>query len=731
MCAPLDLMTRPLSASLALILFAFASRSLAQTPWPVPPEMASTHFTVALNGVSTPVMHAAENIDFLNFPAAKKLKVTVTSDRPDLWAAGVEIEPWRLGIRPVRTGSTLSFILDGPAKITITQPNDMLAEAPTLFLFANPPEDEALKAAPNLRVFGPGAHHENIDTASGDNIYLAPGAVVFGGLNLWQVEHVHVFGRGVIVYDGPQNPASDDGWMHKRNWHCIVMDEAHDISIEGITCVVRSRTWQIQMKDSHNILFDNLKVIGANEGNANADGMDWLGGGDTVVRNSFFLAADDVFAMQNSWEGYGPVAFAVDGNPNNNVTVENTEVSTSISNIVRAAWPEKNFAGGNFHMRNSDVLHMGMGGCGIPFALMEIWADPNGRGRSSDYSFDNIRLEHWGALTLLMQTKKPGSDDGVSNVRFNNISGLELPSLVPSVLKGSVTDVHFANINLAGNSATSDAALRVTVLSGAAEPSYASPQPTLRIVTPAGLIRPGQKIHLVATPAPPHTRYEWTFGDGTHASGPHPKHRFPDTAGTLLDASGRFRVMLHATNPSGLDAWTSAPVIVADALVLGAPSFVPSSLEKGGVNSSTTPSPEPPAAPGLRYTYTDAASTSSGTTPTVAPEPLRKLPENYALQFDGFLEIPADGGYTLTLIANDTSSFTLDGRTYTTPAAFPQVCGLAGNAPRTVTVPLALAKGPHTLRINDTHTTGEDNLRLLWQPPGQPVSEVPATAFSH
>jgi len=62
--------------------------------------------------------------------------------------------------------------------------------------------------------------------------------------------------------------------MHKRNWHCIVMDQAHDISIEGITCVVRSRTWQIQMKDSRNITFDNIKVIGANAGNADADGMD-------------------------------------------------------------------------------------------------------------------------------------------------------------------------------------------------------------------------------------------------------------------------------------------------------------------------------------------------------------------------------------------------------------------------------------------------------------------------
>jgi polygalacturonase len=152
--------------------------------------------------------------------------------------------------------------------------------------------------------------------------------------------------------------------------------QAHDISIEGITCVVRSRTWQNQMKDSSGIRFDNFKTIGANKGNANADGMGWLGGGDTVVHDSFFRAADDVFSMESSWEGYGAQAFAVEGSPVTNIRVEERVLSTSISSVVLAGWPEKNFMGGGFSMVNSDVIHAGLGGCGIPFALMEFWADP-------------------------------------------------------------------------------------------------------------------------------------------------------------------------------------------------------------------------------------------------------------------------------------------------------------------------------------------------------------------
>jgi hypothetical protein len=113
-----------------------------------------------------------------------------------------------------------------------------------------------------------------------------------------------VLGRGTIVYDGPQDPNSDEGWMQKPDWHCIGSLESHNVEIDGLTCIMRSRTWSIQMKDSAGFTFDDLRVIGGNPGNANQDGMDWLGGGDTIVRNAFLRASDDVFAMEGNWDGY-------------------------------------------------------------------------------------------------------------------------------------------------------------------------------------------------------------------------------------------------------------------------------------------------------------------------------------------------------------------------------------------------------------------------------------------
>ena len=116
---------------------------------------------------------------------------------------------------------------------------------------------------------------------------------------------VKVLGRGTIVYDGPQDPeqrrrldAEAGLALHRRDRMPTTLRST------ALTCIVRSRTWSIQMKDSTGFIFDDLRVIGGNPGNANQDGMDWLGGGDTMVRNAFFRASDDVFAMEGNWDGY-------------------------------------------------------------------------------------------------------------------------------------------------------------------------------------------------------------------------------------------------------------------------------------------------------------------------------------------------------------------------------------------------------------------------------------------
>ncbi len=279
----------PVFRALLVAVFALAAAAHAATrvrAAPVPPEMRSGFFTVTVNGQRVDVACAASNYDFVSFDITGPAEISITAAEPGFWDGGVDIEPWRLGLRASREGATIRFRLPGPAKISISRPGDFLNDAKMLFLFAGSPPPPPPSGA-NVPVVPAGVHRESLNPKSGDTIYLEPGAYVFGSLNLWQVENVKVLGRGAIVYEGPQDPAADEGWMQKPDWHCIGAYQAHNVEIDGLTCIVRSRTWSIQMKDSSGFTYDDLRVIGGNPGNANQDGMDWLGGGDTVVRNAF------------------------------------------------------------------------------------------------------------------------------------------------------------------------------------------------------------------------------------------------------------------------------------------------------------------------------------------------------------------------------------------------------------------------------------------------------------
>ena len=171
--------------------------------------------------------------------------------------------------------------------------------------------------------------------------------------------------------------------------------------------------------------------------------MDWLGGGDTLVQDSFIRASDDIFAMYGNWDGYSQEALTTPGREVANITIENSVLSTSISNVVRLGWPRKIFDSHNFTLRDSDVLHMGVGGCGVPFALFEIWADPGGQGRHLDIRLENIRLDYWYSLVQLRQP-----NPAIRDVTFTNIWAMDGPGAVPSVLKGDVSGVAFSGVDL-------------------------------------------------------------------------------------------------------------------------------------------------------------------------------------------------------------------------------------------------------------------------------------------
>src|SRR5579863_1758961 len=175
---------------------------------PVPEEMRDSFFAITVNNQRVDVAHAASNYDFVSFDTTGPADISITAADPHFWDGGVDIEPWRLGLRPTHPEGepqTIRFRIPGPAKLSITRPGDFLNHARMLFLFAGSPPSPP-PTGPNVTIVPAGIQHESLNPKSGDTIYLEPSAFVFGSLNLWQVSNVKVLGRGTIVYQGPQDP---------------------------------------------------------------------------------------------------------------------------------------------------------------------------------------------------------------------------------------------------------------------------------------------------------------------------------------------------------------------------------------------------------------------------------------------------------------------------------------------------------------------------------------------
>jgi len=712
----------------SLLVLTSAAGAVAQVQAaPVPDEMRNSFFAITVNNQRVDVAHAASNYEFVSFDMVGPVDISITAADPHFWDGGVDIEPWRLGLRPTHPEGepqTIRFRLSGPAKLAISRPGDFLNQARMLFLFAGSPPPPP-PSGPNVTTVPAGVHTGSLNPKSGDTIYLEPGAFVFGSLNLWQVDGVKVLGRGTIVYDGPQDPNGDTGWMQKPDWHCIVAYQAHNVEIDGLTCIIRSRTWSIQMKDSTGFRIDDLRVIGGNPGNANQDGMDWLGGGDTVVNHSFFRASDDDLAALGNWDGYTQAAMVTPGADVDNILVENSEFSTSISNVVRLGWPQKIYNLRNFTLRDSDILHGGIGSCGQTFGLLGFWGANGASGDHSGVTFENLLLDNWYSL-VQMEQEQPS----LHGFTFQNIWALDQPPLADSTITGDVSDVTFDNVKYGQARVTSDAQMPLVVAGGAAQPVYA-PAPALAAafsVDPP-VFAPRQKVTFTAQGSTG-AQYTWLFGDGTSAHGSRVRHRFPDALGTELNGkngAGRFRVLLHVTDKVGHQDWAAQGVVAVEQWhdAVKAPSATAPGLNWKVYSGAWTELPDfsalQPALSGQAPNLT-AGSQGAGA---------QGLTQR-ATVWDGWIDIPADGGYTFHLIDADGERLVIDGMEVAkTGPPFGLVCGSPGNALRYDRGSLGLRAGLHAIHLEALNTASEGAPRLLWVGPGLALADVPLAAYSH
>lgn len=102
---------------------------------------------------------------------------------------------------------------------------------------------------------------------------------------------------------------------------------------------------------------------------------------------------------------------------------------------------------------------------------------------------------------------------------------------------------------------------------------------------------------------------------------------------------------------------------------------------------------------------------------------LRERKDYYAIRFEGYVFVPADGVYTFSILSDDGSIFSVDGETLIAHD------GIHGAEERSGQI--ALQKGYHRLHLDYFERNGAEALKVEWAGPGFPRQPIPDSALSH
>lgn len=299
------------------------------TVYPIPPgEAVSDRYRLKVDGKSVPVyscrvsavplnqvfpgyqrpLDQTESAGFASWDMRGSVAVEITSKQAVTEAV---VRPRSLGIKPQVEGNTIRFALDSVVPITV----EVNGSRHALHLFPNPEQKDVPKhesrpctrqctyCAPlefeapefgptNVIYFGPGVHDVGTLTLkSGDSVYLAGGAVVYGCLVAFDATDIRIFGRGIL--DGSRIERNDRPGV--GGFGCLYFRKCRGITVEGI--LLRDPNfWGATFRESSEVKVSNLKMVGF--WRYNADGVNVWDSSDVVVENCFVRSFDDSLVVR-------------------------------------------------------------------------------------------------------------------------------------------------------------------------------------------------------------------------------------------------------------------------------------------------------------------------------------------------------------------------------------------------------------------------------------------------
>ena len=436
-------------------VIAFAGVKIHQ----LPKDMASKRYNVHVNGQKADVFHAGMNVHFVSFDmdGTEPVEVKVerrSSSNPFFWKGVAQIRPYSKNVKVHTDGRVATFKIEKPGQYILQQSEATSAfDEPSVLIFANTPEQNIPSAEDKNVVYVPaGEHYANFDLKSGQTLYLASGAVVYGSINVFNQENVRVCGRGILLHNGMSSLEEDKGYLSKKNWHAVGMANAKNVEINDIIIVNRARSWTIHTLNTFGFNAENMKIVVTCPENVNGDGIDWCGGGNSVIKNCFIRSADDCFAF------FTPHA-AVDmychdkksrAGSVKNITIENCVLWPTLANLFRMGFHYQDLQTENITLRNSDVIKIGHGYWMAYWAFFcSIAPSHTGNFHHKNYLIENLTVESDAAIFGFNNNRAI-----YENFTLRNVKIMGNPR--PSRLAGISRNIKLENVSFKGQNYTID-----------------------------------------------------------------------------------------------------------------------------------------------------------------------------------------------------------------------------------------------------------------------------------
>jgi len=234
-----------------------------------------------------------EMASFAGWEMQAPVELTARSTRP---VRSVRVRPASAGITPRVNGDEISFAIERPGQYTL----EVNGAQRALHLFADPPEEAApAPGDPNVLYFGPGVHCAGlIRVESGQTVYIAAGAVVYGAILAEGARDIAVRGRGIL--DGSRFDRE-----LPRLTGLVCLHDCRNVHIEGIT-LRDAPVFNLIPLACHGVHIRNIKLIG--NWRYNTDGVDFGNCRDCSLEDSFLRTFDDSVCVKG-YEYFGPWVF--------------------------------------------------------------------------------------------------------------------------------------------------------------------------------------------------------------------------------------------------------------------------------------------------------------------------------------------------------------------------------------------------------------------------------------